>query len=329
MDRSHLYKNLGINLDMAVEAHDILQQERQSNVSGVEVYENKVGHTVITTVKVTSPEGEKAMGKPMGHYVTLDAPHMKINNRDIHQELSGLLAQEISKLIHLAPNDPVLIVGLGNWHATPDALGPKVVSHTMVTRHLHQYAPEELQGGLRPVSAIAPGVLGLTGIETAEIIKGVVEKTNPRLVIAIDALATRSVERMATSLQLADTGIHPGSGVGNRRTGITEETMGVPVLAIGVPTVVHAGVIAHEAIELLLQQFHTSPSLYRLYKGLNPESMQQIIEDVLEPFGQDLIMTPKEIDTLIESTSRIIASALSQALHPSISGTTEGMQYLQ
>ncbi|KAB2954456.1 GPR endopeptidase [Heliorestis acidaminivorans] len=329
MERSHLYKNLGIQLDMAVEAHDVLQQERQSNIAGVEMYKNKVGHSDITTVKITSPEGEEAMGKPMGNYVTIDAPHMKVNNRDIHQELSGLLAQELSKLLHLGPDDSVLVVGLGNWHATPDALGPKVVNHTMVTRHLHKFAPEELQGGLRSVSAIAPGVLGLTGIETAEIIKGVVEKINPTVIIAIDALATRSVERMATSLQIADTGITPGSGVGNRRVGINKETMGVPVIAIGVPTVVHAGVIAHEAIEMLLQQFHTSPSLYRLYKGLNPDSMQQIIEDVLEPFGRDLIMTPKEIDILIENTSRIIATGLAQALHPSISSSSEGLQYLQ
>ncbi|MCW2278405.1 GPR endopeptidase [Heliophilum fasciatum] len=328
MERSALYEQLGIRLDMAVEAHEILRQERNADVPGVRIIDGKHEHATVTTVIVESAEGEQAMGKPRGTYITIDAPEIRVNNREIHQKIAAVVASELSRLARLGPQDNVLVVGLGNWHATPDALGPKVVDMTLVTRHLHKYAPEELQGGLRSVSAFAPGVLGLTGIETAEMIKGVVDRTQPSLVIAIDALATRSVERIATSIQLADTGIHPGSGVGNKRSGINRESMGVPVIAMGIPTVVHAGVIAHEAIAALLQEFQTSPTLYKLYKGINPDALQSIIQGVLGPEGQELIMTPKEIDQLIQNTSRIVAAGIGQALHPGID-TSGWTQYLQ
>lgn len=319
---------MGIRLDLAVEAHDLLRQEVGSDIPGVRVFKREQDQVTITTVKVESPQGEQAMGKPAGNYVTIDAPPIRENNREKHLQIAVILARELEGLLSLGPDDHVLVVGLGNWHATPDALGPKVVDFTLVTRHLHQYAPEELQGGLRPVSAISPGVLGLTGIETSEIIKGIVEKTQPRLIVAIDALSTSAVERIATSIQLADTGIHPGSGVGNRRAGITQSTMGVPVIAVGIPTVVHAGVIAHQALEALFREFQTSPTLYKLYKGIQPEAMQKIIQQVLGPHAQDLIMTPKEIDQLILNTARIVAGGIAQALHPGISAS-EWAQYLQ
>jgi len=201
-----------------------------------------------------------------------------------------------------------LIVGLGNWNATPDALGPKVVSKCLVTRHLFKYAPQELQGGMRPVSALAPGVLGITGIETAEVIKGVVEKVQPEVIIAIDSLAARSVDRIATTIQLADTGINPGSGIGNKRIGINEETMGVKVIAIGIPTVSHAAVIAQDAIEKYIQS-----------TGASPGDTTTVINNILQPFGGNLTVTPKEIDTLIEDTAHIISGGLSIALHPGVS----------
>jgi spore protease len=171
---------------------------------------------------------------------------------------------------------------------------------------------------MRKVSAIAPGVLGLTGIETAEIIRGIVDHVKPDLVIAIDALAAGSLERVGTSIQLADTGIHPGSGVGNPRAGINEETVGCKVIAIGLPTVVNAFVIAHEAVEGVFQQFVTSPSLYKLYKGIKPEAFSKIIDDVLSPFQGNLMVTPKEIDSLIKTSAKIIAGALAISLHPGI-----------
>ena len=173
------------------------------------------------------------MGKPRA-YITIEAPALRDNNREAQQEVAEVLAEKLKSLFNLPENANILLVGLGNWNATPDALGPKVINQSMVTRHLYKYAPEELQGGLRSVSALAPGVLGITGIETAEIIKGVVEKIKPELIIVVDSLAAGSVERIATTIrsQYRD---QPGSGIGNKRSGINLETMGVPVIAVGIP----------------------------------------------------------------------------------------------
>lgn len=169
---------------------------------------------------------------------------------------------------------------------------------------------------MRPVSAVSPGVLGITGIETAEIIKGIVENIKPELIIAIDSLASRNVERIATTIQIADTGISPGSGVGNKRMGINQETMGVPVIAIGVPMVVHAALIASDAIERLFEQFKTNPQIYQAYQQ---DAVQDVLNDILAPFGGDLMVTPKEVDVLIHNTSKIIAGGVSAALHQGIS----------
>jgi spore protease len=188
----------------------------------------------------------------------------------------------------------------------------------MVTRHMYNYAPEEIKPGMRSVSAISPGVLGITGIETAEIIKGVVEKIKPELVIVVDALAAGSVERIATTIQIADTGVSPGSGIGNKRTGINKDTMGVPVIAIGIPTVVNAAVIAQITLEHFMEQVKNNPALVQLTQSLNPALMQQAISQVLEPFGGNLTVTPKEIDSLIASTAKTVAGGVSMALHPAI-----------
>jgi len=175
-----------------------------------------------------------------------------------------------------------------------------------------------MRQGLRPVSVLAPGVLGLTGIETAEIIKGIVDRLRPDLLIAIDSLAAGSVERINATIQIATTGINPGSGVGNQRVGINQQTMGIPVIAIGVPTVVHAGIIAHQAMEKLLEHLRSTPPLHNLYQGLQPIAIEQMISKVLEPFGGQLMVTPKEIDEQITNTAKIIARSLTLALHPGV-----------
>ena len=167
-------------------------------------------------------------------------------------------------------------------------------------------------------SAIAPGVLGITGIETAEIIKGIVEKTNPSVIIAIDALAAGDVSRIGATIQIADTGINPGSGVGNKRASLNQESMGIPVIAIGVPTVVHAGIIANDIIESFIQQMKQRPPLTELTKELHPPMLKMIIDQVLQPYSNSLMVTPKEIDDLIENTSKVIAMALAEALHPAM-----------
>ncbi|MEW6572708.1 MAG: GPR endopeptidase [Bacillota bacterium] len=308
-------------LDLAVEAHELARARTGAEIPGVVVEKENFPYATVTTVRVETEEAEGIMQKPRGTYITIDAPPLRDNDRRTHQEIVGLLAQKLKLLLqnlNLPEDASVLIVGLGNWHATPDALGPRTIDYTLVTRHLHRYAPQELHGGLREVSALAPGVLGITGIETAEIIRGVIEKIQPRLIITVDALAARNVERITSSIQLADTGIDPGSGIGNDRVGINVRTMGIPVIAIGVPTVVHAAFIASDAIEKLWRELNKNPNMQRVYKTLHPELVKSVVDELLEPFGGRLMVTPKEVDSLIQTTARIIAGGIASALHPGI-----------
>ncbi|KLU61042.1 germination protease precursor [Peptococcaceae bacterium CEB3] len=318
MKKSELYRRLAVNLDLALEAHEILRGETGTEVPGVRMDEERYEHCNVTTITIETDEGVQEMNKPKGRYVTMEAPEIRDNNHDTQREITQVLAGKLTELMGIGEDAGVLLVGLGNWNATPDALGPKVINKSLVTRHLFKQSPDELKGKLREVSAIAPGVLGLTGIETAEIIRGIVEHVKPDLVIAVDALAAGSLERIGTSIQLADTGIHPGSGVGNHRAGINEESIGCKVLAIGLPTVVNAAVISGNTLDVLLDELKTSPTLYKIYKGLNPQFMQNIMEKVLSPYQGTLMVTPKEIDSLIDVTARIIAGALGLSLHPGI-----------
>ncbi|MCL6558669.1 MAG: GPR endopeptidase [Firmicutes bacterium] len=319
------YKAFGINVDLAVEAHDIVRGQTGKEIPGVIVDREKYENASVTIVKIVEESAEQLMGKPRGNYITIEAPALRDNNRRAQQEVAEILAQKLSSLFNLPGNANILLVGLGNWNATPDALGPRVIDNSMVTRHLYKYAPEELRGGMRSVSAIAPGVLGITGIETAEIIKGVVEKIKPDLIIVVDSLAAGSVDRIATTIQIADTGISPGSGIGNKRAGINKDSMGVPVIAIGIPTVVHAAVIAQVTVEHFLEQLQQKPILNQIYKNLSPDFTQQVIQDVLQPFEGNLMVTPKEIDALILNTSKIVAGGISMAVHPSISAEEYSM----
>lgn len=318
MLKGELFRKMGIVIDMAMEAHDLARGDAGREIPGVQQEQQDFEHAKVTVIRVMDPNAARMMGKPVGTYITIDAPEIRVNNRQVHNEIAEVLAKQLSTLLKIGPEASVLIVGLGNWNATPDALGPRVVNYTLVTRHLKKYAPQDLSGGLRTVSALAPGVLGITGIETAEIIRGVVEKTKPDLIIAIDALAAQNTERIATSIQLADTGISPGSGLGNQRMGIDQQSMGVPVIAIGVPTVVNAAVIAQGAIEQFLQQMSANPLLGQAAKGLNPMMLEQTVKNVLGPYSTNLMVTPKEIDELIQSISRIVSGGISIALHPSV-----------
>jgi spore protease len=234
----------------------------------------------------------------------------------VQEEVAQVFVQEIHNIMPLGDEAQVFVAGLGNWQATPDSLGPRVVGQLLVTRHLQEFVPPELRGCLRSVSAMAPGVMGLTGIETGEIIWGVTERIRPDVVLAIDALAARSADRILTTIQLADTGIHPGSGVGSNRVGITKETLGVPVIAIGVPTVVHASTIAHDTIELLVDKFRDQAQFYDIVREMDGSDKRELIAEVLAPTLGDLMVTPKEIDVLILEMSKVLAGALNAALHP-------------
>ncbi|WP_425807217.1 GPR endopeptidase [Desulfitobacterium sp. Sab5] len=328
MKKSDLIREFNVQIDMAVEAHEILRGESGNEVPGVRMIKDELEHATVTTIDIETEQGVQEMGRPKGSYITIDAPEIRENNYLVHQDITETLAKELVKLLNLKEDSSVLLVGLGNWNATPDALGPQVIEKSLVTRHLFQFSPDELKGKLRKVSAIAPGVLGITGIETAEIIRGIVEHVKPDWVIAIDALAAGSLDRIGTSIQLANTGISPGSGVGNKRVGINEETLGCKVLAIGLPTVVNAAIIAHNCLESFMDELKTSPSLFRLYKEFNPKSLENILSQALSPYSGNLMVAPKEIDTLIQSAARIIAGALGICLHPGIS-REEYQMYLQ
>jgi spore protease len=228
----------------------------------------------------------------------------------------------LAGILKLQEKSTVLVVGLGNWNVTSDSLGPKVVSKLMVTRHLIQYVPEEVEDGVRPVCAIAPGVLGITGIETGEIVRGIVDRIRPDCIIAIDALASRRLERVNTTIQIADTGISPGSGVGNKRMDLSRDTLGVPVIAIGVPTVVDAATIANDTIDLVIDSFidkaEQGTDFFNMLKNIDRNEKYQLMQKSLEPYTGNLIVTPKEIDEVIERIAKAIANGINIAVHQGI-----------
>lgn len=305
-----------IHTDLALEAKEMfMQRGGAEEPPGVGTETERQGDTVITRVHIQTEAAGRAINKVPGFYVTLEAPGLRTTDRDQHEEIAFLTAKEIEGFIGrigIKEEETCLVVGLGNWDATPDALGPKVVEQILVTRHLKSMTPPEKKGGLRPVCAIAPGVLGSTGMETGEIVKGVVQRIQPRFIVVIDALASRTTGRMGGAVQIADTGIHPGSGLGNKRIGITSQTMGVPVIAIGAPTVVEATTIVHDALEEL---FKSHPGMINL-KAIDEKDL---IQRVLTPYMGSLIVTPKEVDVMIDSLARVVSGALNIALHPAVS----------
>lgn len=313
---------LNIRTDLALEVREAYNKQNKGEIPGVEVDIKKGENLSVTTVKVVDKKGEKIIGKPMGTYITIEAPELRHFDQNLQDEVSKSMAKELAKVINLDKEKTALVVGLGNWNVTPDALGPKVVSRLMVTRHLKQMAPDEIDEGVRPVCALSPGVLGLTGIETSEIIQGVVKKIKPDIVLVVDALASRKLSRVSTTIQIGDTGISPGSGVGNKRMGLTQSILGVPVVAIGVPTVVDAATMANDTIDLLLdsmiEQVEEGKEFYNMLKGLSRDEKFQLIQEVLAPYAGDLMVTPKDVDSIIDNISKIIANGINIALQPSI-----------
>jgi spore protease len=314
-------KLASIRTDLAVEAREMYRKKISSEIEvpGVNVEKSGNSDVVVTRVKITSDEGANAMGKPIGSYITIEAPQLRENGKELGDEVLRTVSGEIRGIMNLDKKSTVLVVGLGNWNVTPDSLGPKVVSYLMVTRHLIEYIPEQVDERLRPVCAVAPGVLGLTGIETGEIIKGVVEKINPSLVIAIDALASRKMDRISTTIQIADTGINPGSGVGNKRMGLSHETLGVPVIAIGVPMVVDAATMANDTIDLMIDSMLNEAGegtvFYDTLNKMDRNEKFMLIREVLSPYIGELMVTPKDIDAIVRDTSKIIANSINLALH--------------
>jgi spore protease len=301
-----------LRTDLALEAHEALPDRK---LPGVDVEEERPAEGVLVTrVHVRTEAAGQALGKPPGHYVTVESRGLRKHDREHAMTVGKVLSTEMERMLAAVRPQTVLVVGLGNWNATPDALGPKVVGKVLVTRHLQGMIPPDLEGHLRSVAAVAPGVLGLTGVETSEIVRGMVERVEPDLVVAIDALAAAKVERILTTIQLADTGIHPGSGVGNHRSGLTSDRLGCPVFALGVPTVVHATTIAFDAMDALWERLAAQGEV----ATREDRDREELFHEVVRPALAELMVTPKEIDVQIEDLARLIAGAINTCLHPGV-----------
>ena len=243
--------------DLATERRDIYQKvsKQVGEIDGIESTKEEVNENIkVERVKITNENGEKAIGKPVGNYITIDIKKLKIAMEEEIEQAANTLSNELKKILdeHVDKQGEILVVGLGNIYVTPDSLGPKVINEIDVTRHIINYLPQYVDKGTRMVSAIAPGVLGTTGIETVEILKGIVDNIHPKLVIVIDALASRSIERISSTIQISDTGIVPGAGVGNTISEISIKTLGIPVIAIGIPTVVETAVLVNDSLDLFI-----------------------------------------------------------------------------
>ncbi len=327
--------NFEVRTDLALEERESFPGDG-GEISGVSLREwhEEKSCVKLTEVKILDERGAKAMGKPMGTYLTLEADQLAQKDEGYHQEVSEELGKQIVKLIRQLsrsacreegpvgrnPKDlKILAVGLGNPSVTPDALGPKVIGNLQVTRHLDgQYGAGFLRGRKLPtLSAIVPGVMAQTGMETAEILKGIISETRPDMLIVIDALAARSIRRLGTTIQLTDTGIHPGSGVGNHRHSLTVDSLGIPVLAIGVPTVVGAAAIVHDTVNTMIQTLASSMSTKGMgdfIQDMSPDEQYDLIRELLEPEFGNLYVTPPNIDELTEQLSFTISEGIHNAL---------------
>lgn len=322
-----------IRTDLAMEQKERFESDHVE-VSGVVLEEeyDEEKEIKITTVRIETENGAKAMGKPVGTYLTLEAPNMAAADEGYHREISETLAGFLEKYMKDTEENQekgysVLVVGLGNREVTPDALGPYVVDQLNVTRHIVQeygrYAVGK--GGSRIVSAIVPGVMAQTGMESAEIIRGIVNETTPDLIMVIDALAARSTKRLNRTIQISDAGIYPGAGVGNHRSEITKDTMGIPVIAIGVPTVVDAATIVNDTMENFIAALETSETLKGVgvvLQGYNSAEKYELVKELIAPHLNGMFVTPKDID----DTVRRISYTISEAMNMLFAGKEKIMQ---
>lgn len=291
-----------IHTDLALEAKERYEEDNVE-IRGVCIEEeyNEEKDIRTTLVKIETENGARAMGRPQGSYLTLESPNLSIPDEGYHREISEELARQVKKLIPEKKELTVLVVGLGNRQVTPDALGPDVVDNLKMTRHIIlEYGAQAMEEqNIYQVSGLVPGVMAQTGMETLEIVKGVINETRPDVVIAVDALAARSTKRLNRTIQITDTGIIPGSGVGNHRNGLTKETLGVKVIGIGVPTVVDAATIVQDSMEKLLQT-------------LEEKEKKEFLEEMIPPALYSMFVTPKDVDETMKRLSYTISEGLNR-----------------
>lgn len=310
---------LDFRTDLADERKDLYKKANniENEIDGIEANEEQINNNIkVTRVKIMNEQGERALGKVKGKYVTIDMKNMKYMGEEDIQKASEILCEELKKMIdeYVSKEQEILVVGLGNIYVTPDALGPKVINEIDITRHLLKYVPQYLDKNTRPVSGISPGVLGTTGIETAEILKGIVDNVKPKLVIVIDSLASRSMERISSTIQLADTGIVPGAGVDNARKELTVNTLGVPVIALGIPTVVETAVVVNDCLDVFIEKLQERAESNEYLNKLKEEDNYLEIKEALIPKDFNFIVTPKEIDSLVENMKDVVARGINMSL---------------
>ena len=316
-----MVRNYSVRTDLALEERERFASD-DVEIQGVVLEEDYDEEREIRTtrVEICTENGARAMGKPVGIYLTLETPDLALPDEETHLNIARKLSGHIRELIrrNTGRNEKdlsVLVAGLGNRSVTPDSLGPCVADHLNVNRHIireyGKYAMDKEYVNL--VSAIVPGVMGQTGMESTEIVRGVVDETHPDLVIAVDALAARSCRRLNRTVQIADTGINPGSGVGNHRSGLTEKTLGVPVIGIGVPTVVDAATIVNDTMENFIAALESSESLKGVgdvLKSYNPAEKYEFVKELVAPHLNGMYVTPKDVDEMIRQIGRTLAEAL-------------------
>lgn len=289
--------------DMADERVDIYKasHDMDGEVSGIRSSKNVINeHIEQNIVDVLNNEAEKYIGKVKGRYITFDLKDLMYASYDEVEETAKIISKDLKKLVDEKIQNStgdILIVGLGNQFSTPDSLGPKVISEIEITRHLKKYAPQYLNNNTKTISAIAPGVLGTTGIESIEIIRGIVDNIKPDVIIAIDSLASKSIKRISSSIQMCNTGIVPGSGVDNKRCELSEVTLGVPVISVGVPMVVDLETIVEECLNTTKVEFD-----------------YEKIKSALVSENLNMVVTPKEVDDMVENMKCIIAKCINYAL---------------
>ena len=289
--------NFGIRTDLAVESKEKYEKDNVE-IKGVaiqEKYEEALDLNT-TVVRIQTEQGAKAMEKPKGTYITMEAPNLIVPDEDYHREISQALAHHLKELLHLEKEKSILVVGLGNREITPDALGPQVIQNLKITRHIIKEYGKAGMGKkkVHQISSLVPGVMAQTGMETMEIIRGVIRETDPDAVIAIDALAARSVRRLNCTIQITDTGINPGSGVCNHRCGLNED-------GIGVPTVVDGATIVHDAIAHLLE-------------NLEEAEMEEFLQELITPRLHRMFVTPKDVDETVKRLSYTISEGINIAM---------------
>lgn len=286
----------GVRTDLAMEA-----REAAGEIEGVEMEQKKEGKAIVTRVRVNTEQGARVIGKPVGTYITIEQSGL---SQEKGTALSRCIGTQLAQLLGEVRQGGALVVGLGNRELTPDSLGPRVTQQVLVTRHLFTQLPELVDGRVQPVSVLAPGVMGSTGMETGEVVQAVVQRVKPGCVVVVDALAARSTGRILNTVQLTDAGVAPGSGVGNHRDALTKESLGVPVVAVGVPMVVHASTILRDALEHIAGESGAELNVDTLLRDMD---------------GENLVITPVMIDEAVRSVAALLAEGIDLALQPGLS----------